>query len=33
MSSENFKETELGLIPKEWDIKTIGEVFELRQGL
>ncbi len=29
----DWKETTLGLIPNDWEIKTIGDIAELRQGL
>ena len=29
----DWKETTLGLIPSDWEIKTIGDIAELRQGL
>lgn len=27
MSNTNFKQTEVGLIPSDWEVKTIGEIF------
>ncbi|RXA20844.1 restriction endonuclease subunit S [Methanosarcina sp. MSH10X1] len=34
MASETkFKETEIGMIPEDWDLKEIGEIAEFRQGL
>lgn len=33
ISKSKFKETEIGRIPEDWEVKTIGEVFELSQGL
>lgn len=29
---DGFKETEIGLIPQEWDIETIGDIFDIQQG-
>ena len=31
-TTEDFKETEIGLIPAEWDVESIGALFELKQG-
>lgn len=31
--SDGYKKTELGIIPNEWDIKSIGELFEFKNGL
>lgn len=28
-----FKQTEIGKIPEDWEIKTVGDVFKLSQGL
>jgi len=28
----NFKQTEIGMIPKDWEVVSLGEVFEIRQG-
>jgi len=36
MSSEErskFKQTAIGLIPKDWEVKTVGDIFTLSQGL
>ena len=30
--NENFNETPIGFIPKDWDIVTIGDIFEIQQG-
>jgi type I restriction enzyme S subunit len=30
--SEEFKMTELGPLPKEWEVSTLGELFDLQQG-
>lgn len=30
---EGYKETELGWIPQEWELKTIGELFDFKNGL
>lgn len=30
---EGYKKTELGWIPEEWEVKTIGELFEFKNGL
>lgn len=32
MISENFKETEMGFVPKEWDVVTLGEICNFRTG-
>ncbi len=31
--AEKFKQTELGLIPSDWELKTLGEIFEFKNGL
>ncbi|EEP60453.1 restriction endonuclease subunit S [Sulfurihydrogenibium yellowstonense] len=30
--SKGFKETEIGLIPEDWEVARLGEVFEVKQG-
>ena len=30
--SKGFKETEIGLIPEDWEVVRLGEVFEVKQG-
>lgn len=30
---DGYKKTELGWIPKEWELKTIGELFDFKNGL
>nr|WP_278679363.1 restriction endonuclease subunit S [Clostridium paraputrificum] len=30
---EGYKKTDLGWIPKEWELKTIGELFDFKNGL
>lgn len=29
---EEYQETELGLLPKEWNVSKIGDIFEIQQG-
>jgi len=33
MTENGFKETELGLIPEEWEITRLGDLFEIQQGI
>ena len=33
MIETNFKHTEIGLIPHDWEVKTLGEVYSFRYGL
>ena len=32
MNSEGLKETEIGLVPEDWEIKTIGDICKIRRG-
>jgi type I restriction enzyme S subunit len=32
MTETNFKHTDLGLIPHDWEVKTLGEIAEYRRG-
>ena len=33
MKETRFKDTEVGRIPEDWKVKTIGDIFELKNGL
>lgn len=32
MTETNFKHTDLGLIPHDWEVKTLGEICDVRDG-
>lgn len=31
--SDQYKETKIGVIPKEWDVKQLGELGEFKNGI
>ncbi len=33
MQTSKYKNTELGLIPEDWEVKSLGEIFEFKNGL
>ncbi|WP_276977264.1 restriction endonuclease subunit S [Flavobacterium filum] len=31
--ADRYKQTEVGLIPRDWEVKTLGEIFDFKNGL